>query len=170
MLVKALHFVSLLCAAVALGLTLTHDLEIPGKHTLAGSEWLNVQHSFYGGFAIVGGMAEVLGLISTGVLLVLRRGERTSFILTLLAALSFLGMLALFAFGNYSLNQQIATWTPETLPANWREVRDAWDRFHAISSVLAAVAFTVLLVDTLRQMPSSWQVKHARRGISTEAE
>jgi hypothetical protein len=49
MLVKALHFVSLLCAAVALGLTLTHDLEIPGKHTLPGSEWLNVQHSFYGG-------------------------------------------------------------------------------------------------------------------------
>jgi hypothetical protein len=31
MLVKALRFVSLLCAALALGLTLTHDLEIPGK-------------------------------------------------------------------------------------------------------------------------------------------
>ena len=94
-------------------------------------------------------------------------GERTAFILTLLAALSFLGMLALFAFGNNPLNQQIATWTPQTLPGNWREVRDAWDRFHAMSSVLAALAFTVLLVDILRQMPSSWQVKHARRGAST---
>ena len=72
-------------------------------------------------------------------------------------------MLALFTFGNNPLNQQIATWTPETLPADWREVRDAWDRFHAMSSVLAALAFTVLLVDILRQMPSSWQVKHARR-------
>src|SRR5215217_5479296 len=97
-------------------------------------------------------------------------GERTAFILTLLAALSFLGMLALFAFGNNPLNQQIATWTPETLPANWREVRDAWDRFHAMISVLAALAFTVLLVDILRQMPSSWQAKHARRGASTQAE
>jgi len=96
-----------------------------------------VQHTFYGGFALVGGIAEVLGLISTGVLLVLLRGERTAFILTFLAALSFLGMLALFAFANNPLNQQIATWTPETVPANWREVRDAWDRFHAMSSVLA---------------------------------
>ena len=81
-----------------------------------------------------------------------------------------LGMLALFTFGNNPLNQQIATWTPETLPADWRDVRDAWDRFHAMSSVLAALAFTVLLVDILRQMPSSWQVKHARRGASRQAE
>jgi len=33
MLVKALLFVSP-CAALALGITLTHDLEIPGKHSL----------------------------------------------------------------------------------------------------------------------------------------
>ena len=118
MLVKALRFVSLVCAALAWGLTLTHDLEIAGKHSLDGPEWLDVQHTFYGGFALVGGIAEVLGLISTGVLLVLLRRERTAFILTFLAALSFLGMLALFAFGNNPLNQQIATWTPETLPAN----------------------------------------------------
>jgi hypothetical protein len=170
MLAKTLRFVSLLCAAVALGLTLTHDLEIAGKHSLDGAEWLHVQHTFYGGFAIVGGIAEVLGLISTCVLLVLLRGQQTSFILTLFAALSFLGMLALFAFGNNPLNQQIATWTPETLPANWQHVRDAWDRFHVISSVLAALAFTVLLVDLLRQMPSSWQQKHDRRSASAQAQ
>jgi uncharacterized membrane protein len=170
MIVKALRFVSLLCAALALGLTLTHDLEIPGKHSLDGAEWLNVQHTFYGGFAILGGIAEVLGLISTGALLVLLRAQRTSFVLTLLAALSFLGMLALFTFGNNPLNQQIAAWTPQTLPANWQQVRDAWDRYHAISSVLAAVAFTVLLIDVLRQMPSSWQAKHAPRGASARVE
>jgi Domain of unknown function (DUF1772) len=156
MLVKTLRFVSLLCAALALGLTLTHDLEIPGKQMLSGADWLLVQHTFYGGFAIVGGIAEVLGLFSTGVLLVLLRERRTSFILTLVAALSFVGMLALFAFGNNPLNQQIAAWTPQTLPANWHEVRDAWDRFHAVSSAFAALALTALLVATLRDTPSSF--------------
>jgi hypothetical protein len=38
MLVKALRFVSLVCAALAWGLTLTHDLEIAGKHSLDGPE------------------------------------------------------------------------------------------------------------------------------------
>jgi hypothetical protein len=155
MLVKTLRFVSLLCAALALGLTLAHDLEIPGKQMLSGADWLVVQQTFYGGFAIVGGIAEVLGIISTGVLLVLLRERRTTFILTGVAALSFVVMLALFAFGNNPLNQQIASWTPDTLPANWNDVRDAWDRFHAASSAFAALALTALLVATLRDTPPS---------------
>jgi hypothetical protein len=155
MLVKTIRFVSLLCAALALGLTLAHDLEIPGKQMLSGADWLVVQQTFYGGFAIVGGIAEVLGIISTGALLVLLRERRTTFILTGVAALSFVVILALFAFGNNPLNQQIASWTPDTLPANWNDVRDAWDRFHAASSAFAALALTALLVATLRDTPPS---------------
>ena len=151
MLLKITRFVSLLCAALVLGLTLTHDLEIPGKRILSGPEWLTVQHTFYGGFAIVGGVAEVLGLVSCLVLLYLLRGNRVAFVLTLLAALSFAGTLLLFAFGNNPLNQQIMVWTASTLPANWREVRDVWDAFHAASSALAALALTVLLIAVLRE-------------------
>jgi hypothetical protein len=155
MLVKTTRFVSLFCAALALGLTLAHDLEIPGKQQLSGAEWLAVQHTFYGGFAIVGGLAQIVGLISTGVLLSLLRQQRAAFVLTLIATLSFAGMLALFAFGNNPLNQQIATWTPQSLPANWHEIRDAWDRFHAASSACAALAFIALLISLLRETPSS---------------
>ena len=156
MLLKTTRFVSLFCAALALGLTVTHDLEIPGKQMLSGADWLTVQRTFYGGFAIVGGVAEVLGLISTGVLLSLLRKRRTAFVLTLVAAISFAGMLALFAFGNNPLNLQVMAWTPQTLPANWREIRDAWDGFHAASSAFAALALAALLVATLRDTPSSF--------------
>lgn len=114
-----------------LGLTLTHDLEIPGKRMLSGAEWLTVQQTFYGGFAIMGGMAEILGLLSTCLLLFPLRQQRVALALTLVAALCFAGMLALFAFGNNPLNQQIASWTPATLPATWQQIRNAWDSFHA---------------------------------------
>src|SRR5579884_4075371 len=106
--------INLICAALVLGLTLTHDLEIPGKHMLSGAEWLNMQHTFYGGFA---------------------------------------GTIAVFAFGNNPLNQQIATWTPATLPASWRAVRDAWDSFHAASSGLSALSLVCLLIAMLRDTP-----------------
>lgn len=158
MLLKTVRFVSLVCAALALGLTLTHDLEIPGKRILNGPDWLAVQQTFYGGFAIVGGVAEILGLISTVILLFLHRGQRGAFVLTLVATLSFAGMLALFAFGNNPLNKQIMTWTPQTMPANWRDYRDAWDTFHAASSACAVLAFTTLLIATLRDTPS-WVAK-----------
>ena len=155
MLVKTLRFLSLVCAALVLGLTLTHNLEIPGKHLLSGAEWLAVQQTFYGGFAIVGGMAEILGLLSTGLLLFLLRKQRVALALTLVAALCFAGTLALFAFGNNPLNQQIASWTPANLPATWREIRNAWDSFHAASSVLAALSLVTLLIALLRDTPSS---------------
>ena len=156
MLLKTLRFVSLLCAALALGLTLTHDLEIPAKQMLSGASWLTMQHTFYGGFAIVGGLAEVIGLLSAGSLLPFLRTRRIAFVLTLVATICFAGMLALFAFGNNPLNQQIAAWTPQTLPPNWQEVRDAWDNFHAASSVLAALSLITLLVAILRDTPSSF--------------
>jgi hypothetical protein len=53
MAVKVLYGVSLVCATLVLGLTLTHDLEIPGMRSLTGIEWLAVQHTFFGGYAIV---------------------------------------------------------------------------------------------------------------------
>lgn len=149
MVLKTVYFVSLLCAALVMGLTVTHDLEIPAKQMLSGSEWLQVQHTFYGGFAIVGGIGEVLGLISAGVLSYLLRKQRTSFILALVAVLGFAGTLAMFAVGNQPINQQVAVWTPQTLPSNWRQARDAWDTFHAISSVLATLAFITLLITAL---------------------
>lgn len=155
MLLKILRFISLCCAALVLGLTLTHDLEIPGKQGLSGAEWLTVQHTFYGGFAIVGGIAEILGLVSCLLLLYLLRRRRIELWLTLIAVLSFAAMLALFAFGNNPLNQQITTWTAQTLPANWSQARDAWDTFHAASSACAALALVVLLIATLRDTPSA---------------
>jgi hypothetical protein len=87
---------------------------------LTGTEWLTVQNTFYGGFALVGGVAEVLGLLSSGLLAFFLRRQKMAFLLTLLAALSFAGMLALFAFGNNPINVQVASWTPQTIPANWR--------------------------------------------------
>src|SRR6266702_2982192 len=28
------------------------------------------------------------------------------------------------------LNNRVASWTPDTLPGNWREIRNRWDFFH----------------------------------------
>jgi anthrone oxygenase-like protein len=149
MLTRTLRFVAITCAALVLGLTLTHVLEAPGKAQLSGAEFLAIQHTFYGGYAVVGGIAEIVGLVASLVLAYLLRAERVAAGLALLAALCFAGTLLAFAFGNNPLNQQIASWTPETLPATWPQTRDAWDRAHTISAILGAIAFFALLVEAL---------------------
>jgi hypothetical protein len=139
-----------MCAALVTGLTVTHVLEIPGKRALSGAEWLTVQHTFYGGFAVVGGVAEVVGLLATCGLLIMLRGRGTTFGLTLVAALSFVGMLLSYFLGNRPINDLVAVWTPATLPPDWPSYRDAWDTAHTISAGLALLALVVLLIATLR--------------------
>jgi len=39
-----------------------------------------------------------------------------------------------------------ATWTPETVPADWREQRSRWDRLHLVRLVLIVAAFGLVAV------------------------
>lgn len=82
MLVSVTRFVGIFCAALAFGLTLTTDLKIQVKRVLKGAQWLGVQHSLYGGSAVVGRLAEAIGLISVVYLLDLPRQRRSASILT----------------------------------------------------------------------------------------
>lgn len=70
-------------------------------------------------------------------------------------AVAFADMLRNYWFGNRPLNAQIATWTAETIPADWSAVRDRWDTAHTISAILAAIAFGSLLGGLLTGQPGA---------------
>lgn len=147
--VKILQFIALCLASLTLAPLYAHVLEWPGKRELTGAEWLAAQHHLYGGYAISGAITEIVGLLATLILAFLVRHRRRAFVLAVIAVLCYAGMLAVFAFGNNPINQQIASWTPATLPATWPQARDAWQAFHAISAAMAAVAFGVLLASAI---------------------
>jgi hypothetical protein len=75
---RALRCFDITCAALVLRLTLAHALEAPGQAELSGAEWLAPQRTFYGGFAVVGGIAEIVGLVASLALAYLLRAERTA--------------------------------------------------------------------------------------------
>lgn len=145
---RPLQFVSLICAALVFGLTLTHVLQRPGSRGLDGTQWLTVQNTFYGGFAVVGGVAEVLGLIATAILAVdaMRRRAGRAAVAPTIAAVCFLGTLLVFWFGNRPVNNQVAEWTPSTIPPDWQAYRETWETAHAISAGLAGVALLALAI------------------------
>ncbi len=43
------------------------------------------------------------------------------------------------------INNQVARWQPDSLPANWRELRQRWDMLHAIRVVFLVVALIFLV-------------------------
>ena len=158
---RTLRFINILCCALVLRLTLTHVLQAPGSRGLDGASWLMVQHTFYGGFAVVGGIAEIVGLITAATNAVLLRRWPRAAAAPAIAALCLLGTLLAYWFGNRPVNTQVAKWTPATLPADWPTYRDTWETAHAVSAALSAVATVALLLATIwppveRDEPAPW--------------
>lgn len=147
-LIRVLQFCALVCSALVMGLTLTHVLQSPGSRGLSGDEWLHVQHTFYGGFAVVGGISESLGLITAIALTwaLLSHGVMRAAVAPGIAAVCFIGMLLSYWFGNRPVNAKIAAWMPSSLPPDWQAYRDTWETAHAVTAGLAALAFVALAI------------------------
>ncbi len=66
--IRYLMMVNTVLVGLSAGLSLSHLLEAPGKHSLTGAEFLQVQHTFYGGYAIFGAVvwivAPILSLVA----------------------------------------------------------------------------------------------------------
>jgi hypothetical protein len=133
------------------GLTLAHVLQDPGSRGLDGAEWLRVQHTFYGGFAVVGGGAEIVGFGTSGVLgaLLLARRSVADGVRAVITAVCLLGTLFSYFFGNRPVNTAVAGWTPATLPPGWSAYRNTWETAHAVSAVSSAAAFVLLAVSAV---------------------
>jgi len=43
------------------------------------------------------------------------------------------------------INNQVASWQPDTVPANWRDLRRRWDLLHAIRVVFLVIALILLV-------------------------
>lgn len=145
---RTLRFVGILCSAVVMGLTFTHVLQAPGSMSLSGAQWLGVQHTFYGGFAVAGGICEFLGLVSTvtlSVILLIRRRARDA-VVPLVAAACFVGTLLAYVFGNAPVNAKVAVWTAATLPPDWSAYRASWEAAHAVSAAASVIAFLVMTI------------------------
>ena len=63
----------------------------------------------------------------------------TSFILMLLALIITVGV-------EVPIDNQIKTWTPDTLPENWTALRARWKLFHALRTFISILGFVSLTI------------------------
>ncbi|MGH3089950.1 MAG: anthrone oxygenase family protein [Rubrobacteraceae bacterium] len=74
-----------------------------------------------------------------------REFKTTTFVLTLVGMLCVIASVITTLLVNVPINAEIMdAWSVENPPANWAEVRDRWNLFHAIRTVSMVVAFFCL--------------------------
>ncbi len=133
--------IAIIVSGLSAGLSFSHVLEIPGKHSLTALEFIHVQHSFYGGYAVFGGIAWVfcslVGLIAG---FVFYKTKKTLAVYSFIASGVFIICLIIFAFFLNKYNQMIASWST-VVPANWETIRNHWELCHTVVFVISTVSF-----------------------------
>jgi hypothetical protein len=139
----ALLFLSLVLAAVGMGLSLAHALELPGKRRLDRGTYLAVQMIYAPGFAIGGFFGEAVAILATLALLIFTPAGTGAFWLTLAALACLLVEHAIF----WLVTQPVNRFWGKPLPAerDWKALRDRWEASHLARAVAAAIAFLLLV-------------------------
>ena len=77
-----------------------------------------------------------LGLFFTLVSAILARHDRRSLYLLIATSICIITAVLFTVFGNWPINHQIITWSSNSPPSNWTELRDQWWRFHVARAVI----------------------------------
>ncbi|TKT80226.1 anthrone oxygenase family protein [Aquamicrobium sp. LC103] len=155
----ALELTAMLLVAVAMALSLAHALELPGKMRLSEKEYLAVQPIYYPGFTIAGA-AEPLGIVALAVL-AFPQPSGAAFRLTLGALVALAAAHLAYWLLTHPVNN---FWLRETRlegagrgffgagprlggkgeAADWRALRNRWERSHVVRAVLSLASFMLL--------------------------
>lgn len=153
-----LELATLLAVAVTFALSLAHVLEWPGKLRLDRDQYLTVQKIYYPGFTYTGAL-EPLSIVLLMVLVFMTAHSAPAFVPLVVALIAAAITHLLYWLLTTPMNK---VWLADEKldhsarrffgggdganTADWRTLRDRWERSHALRAISAFVAFATLAV------------------------
>jgi hypothetical protein len=158
----ALQILSIVFAAICMGLSLAHALEYPGKRRLDRDTYLKVQAIYYPGFTL-GGVFEPLAAIATCALLMFTSFGTAAFWLTAASLIGLLLVQAIFWLVTQPVNKM---WLKDeklqgagaaffrtggsVKDNDWTALRDRWEYSHIARAIVAMLSFVALVAAAVR--------------------
>lgn len=149
---RVLEIVTLVLTALVMGVfwgtwfTLTRSLEV-----FSAAEFIHIGKTI---IANVGGPMAILMPLTLAAMLVVTwqkyKVDKTSFYLYLSSLLLMLVTLIITLTILVPIDNQIAAWTPETVPANWESLRTTWDNYHTVRTFTSIGSFAALASAAVR--------------------
>jgi hypothetical protein len=82
----------------------------------------------------------------------LQKKNKTVFISLIIAALCFIVCIMITKFGNLPIDNVVMTWTLDTMPANWMELRSDWWSFHIMRTIAELTALTLVTWSSVQKL------------------
>lgn len=100
----------------------------------------------------------VLGLVCillTATLAVLTRDDKRGRYLLVAAVICLITAGLITRLGNQPINAVVMTWSPQSPPADWKELRDTWWQWHVLRTLAGVLALGLALLAGISGRPSS---------------
>jgi hypothetical protein len=156
MLLKATRFVAVMLAALTLGLSFGHLMQLPSR--MGWDQYLWVGSTVQGGlsamFGSIGAVIEISCVVALALLAYfVREHGRPGFALASIAALLFALGLVLWWVLVYPVNVELAKWLNGPVPADWTDYRSRWEWGQAIIAAVELAGFAALTASVLADTP-----------------
>lgn len=148
------RFLTLILAALDMGMAYCHTLELPAKMDYDAALWTTINQSLYREFGSFFGIFSEVGAVVAAILLsFFLRKRKPAFYWSLVGTVFFaLALVVWFAFVA-PMNAEFSQWTLDSIPVDWMGVRNQWEYSHATRFVLQLIGFSVLLISVFVDTP-----------------
>jgi hypothetical protein len=156
--VKVWRFVTLMLTALSVGMALGHLMEMPARRDYAPALWsrvTNIEGTYRLFGPPVGASIEGGALITAVVLSTFVRKRRPAFALTLFGAACMAAAQVAWWLFVFPVNSRMVNWAPESLPADFKELRDQWEYTHVARAILQIVGLGSLVLSALAETPTN---------------
>ena len=141
---EILRFVSLVLVSLSMGVHFgTWLVEAPIRETRSGPLFTEVHQ---GRDRVAARVMPFLGnaaIVSVAVCVYLVKAVPGAFWLALLGLLFLIGDMAVTLTGNVPINKEVQSWNVAAPPPSWLRLRDRWEKFHTLRTVLIVMGFTL---------------------------
>ena len=117
---------------------------LPPKAQVQAEQAVTRRYGLMMPFLMAGTVVSCLPVLS-----LIRDRRSTAFRTTLAGMGCFLAMLGVTFAGNMPINRRVLAASPDAPPADWRELRARWDRWHTLRNALNFAGLGLLLTAVL---------------------
>ena len=149
MIVALVEFLSILLLGLASGVSFSHLLQSDPKKTFPPQQFLAIQQILLRNYGPAIGGVEVAAFFSTAAMAVVRWQEPVVRILATLASICVLVMVLIWAVWINPINRTVNSWTSESIPLNWANIRDRWHYLHAIRVAFCVIGLSAVIIASL---------------------
>jgi len=150
MITTSIRFLNILVAALLAGVSLGIWIGFNPVH-LSPSTYLEQQQNMLQALQVLMVSLVFMATLITILSAFLQKSNRPVFSALLVAAGFFVACILITRFGNKPIDDLVITWTVDSMPANWTEVRDSWWSFHRMRTITELIALILITWSSIKK-------------------